>query len=566
MRLRGKRVQKFGPHEHTFRMGSDWPLMAIWRSLSHRERPRSSFGGAGCDSVRSHLTGGVIGNPRCFGSVQYAYQALALDSPVSGGRSVNRRSFLWRGFCSSLPLFARSGVSERLHAPVVSKPSDATLAAFARGLAGRVFRPGDKQYEQLRKGYAAKFDAHPALVVSPANTRDIQATLGFASSHRLPLAIRCGGHNYAGYSTCDGGFVLDMSGFSRVDVATDKSHVRVGGGVLCGAVEIETAKARVAAVLGQCPSVGVGGFLLGGGVGPLMSKYGLGCDNTLSAEIVLADGRQVTASAKENPDLYWAIRGGSGNFGVLTSFQAALHDVSKIYVGNIKMEAADPREFLRAFRDFILTAPDELTLIALMSKEPGHKAQIEIQVCYVGEQNDGEEALAGIRHHPAVVQDTVQTRPYLELEQMVPADIPASYEEHCNGFFAEWDNRRIEILADAFSSAPFPVDCFLVHLHGVVTRVPLAATAFPLRRNGIAVDVAAYWKPPDGQTAANRWIDTLRAKLPVDEDGNYVNVMERGDESSVRRAYGANYERLQHVKARYDPQNLFALNQNIRPT
>ena len=163
---------------------------AIWRSLSHRERPRSSFGGAGCYSVRSHLTGGVIGNPRCFGSVQYAYQALALDSPASGRRSVNRRSFLWRAFCSSLPLFARSGVSERLHAPVVSKPSDATLAAFAHGLAGRVFRPGDKQYEQLRKGYAAKFDAHPALVVSPANTRDIQATLGFASSHRLPLAIR----------------------------------------------------------------------------------------------------------------------------------------------------------------------------------------------------------------------------------------------------------------------------------------------------------------------------------------------------------------------------------------
>ena len=193
-------------------------------------------------------------------------------------------------------------------------------------------------------------------------------------------------------------------------------------------------------MLGQCPSVGVGGFLLGGGVGPLMSKYGLGCDNVLAAELVLADGRQVKASAHENPDLYWAIRGGGGNFGIVTAFEVALHPVSKVFAGNITLESADPREFLRAFRDFLPTAPDELTLIALMSTEPNRKPQIEIQACYVGEQGDGEKALAPLRHHPAVVHDTIQSRPYLELEQMVPADIPPSYEEHCSGFFAELDD------------------------------------------------------------------------------------------------------------------------------
>jgi FAD/FMN-containing dehydrogenase len=478
---------------------------------------------------------------------------------------MNRRSFLWQGLCSSLPFFARASFSQQVAALPVSKPSDASFTAFARGLTGTVFRPGDPKYEQLRKGYAAKFDAHPALVVHPANPHDIQATVNFASSNHLPLAVRCGGHSYAGYSTCEGGLVLDMSGLRNIAIAGDKSHARLGGGVLCGAVEIETAKEGVATVLGQCPSVGVGGFLLGGGVGPLMSKYGLGCDNILAAELVLADGRQVNASPDENPDLYWAIRGGGGNFGIVTAFDVALHPVSKVFAGDITLESADPREFLRAFRDFLPTAPDELTLIALMSKEPNHKARLEIQACYVGEKGAAEKALAPLRHHPAVVHDTVQVRPYLELEQMTPAVIPPSYEEHCSGFFAELDEQRIEAFAHAFSGAPFPVECFFVHLHGAVTRVPVAATAFPLRRTGVTFDVAAGWKPPAGQRAASEWIEALKTKLPVDEDGNYVNVMEREGESSVRSAYGANYARLQHLKARYDPHNLFSLNQNIPP-
>jgi hypothetical protein len=359
--------------------------------------------------------------------------------------------------------------------------------------------------------------------------------------------------------------VLDMSGFRSMTIASDKSNARLGGGMLCGAVEIETAKAGVATVLGQCPSVGVGGFLLGGGVGPLMGKYGLGCDNILAAELVLADGRPVRASAHENPDLYWAIRGGGGNFGIVTEFEVALHSVSKVLAGTITLESQDARHFLRAFRDFLPTVPDELTLIALMSAEPGQKPQLSIEACYVGDSTEGSKVLAPLRHHPGAVHDTVQVRPYLELEQMTPAVIPPSYEEHCSGFFAELDEQRIEIFAHAFSSAPFPVECFLVHLHGAVSRVPVAATAFPLRRTGITFDVSAGWKPPDGEHGASLWIEALKTELPVDQDGNYVNVMERVGESSVRRAYGANYARLQHVKARYDLHNLFSLNQNIRP-
>jgi FAD/FMN-containing dehydrogenase len=332
---------------------------------------------------------------------------------------MNRRRFLWRGLCSSLPFLATANLPKLVAALPVSKPSNADLTTFVRGLAGTAFKPGDLDYERLRKGYAAKYDAHPALIVHPGNLQDLQATLSFVRSNGLPLAVRCGGHSYAGYSTCEGGIVLDMSGFRRIAIGVEKMSARVCGGVLCGAVEIETAKAGVATALGLCPSVGVGGFLLGGGVGPLMSKYGLGCDNILAATLVLADGRQVKASAHENPDLFWAIRGGGGNFGIVTEFEVALHPVSKVFAGHITLESADPRELLQAFRKLISSASDELTLIALVSAIPNHKAQIDIQACYIGEPGAGESALAPIRHHPAVVHDTIQLRPYLELEQMV---------------------------------------------------------------------------------------------------------------------------------------------------
>lgn len=408
---------------------------------------------------------------------------------------MNRRSFVWQGFCTSLPLLGGASFSSRAAALAVSKPAEADVTAFARGLTGKVFRPGDARYEQLRKVYAAKYAAHPALVVRAANVQDVQATVSFASSHQLPLAVRCGGHSYAGYSTCEGGLVLDMSGFRSIDIAPDKSHARIGGGMLSGAVEIETAKAGAAAVLGQCPSVGVGGYLLGGGVGPLMSKYGLGCDNILAAELVLADGRPVRAGVRENPDLYWAIRGGGGNFGIATAFEVALHPVSRVFAGDITLASADPRQLLRAFRDFCPTAPDELTLIALMSAEPNHKPVLNIQVCYAGGQEAGEKALAKIRHHPTVVHDSVQWRSYLELEQMVPAEIPPSYDEHCSGFFADLDERRIEILAKAFLSPPTSVECFLIHLHGAVTRVPLAATPIS---NAPGRDHLRYCRPVAG--------------------------------------------------------------------
>ncbi len=478
---------------------------------------------------------------------------------------MNRRSFLWQGVCSSLPFLAKTRFSQPVAAFPIPVPPSGDLAAFARGLAGTVFYPGDSKYEQLRKGYAAKFNAHPALIVRPANPQDIASALSFARSNGMPLAVRCGGHSYAGYSSCERGLVLDMSGFGNIVLSNDKSTARVDGGVLSGALEKAAAQAGAAAVLGQCPSVGVGGFLLGGGISPIMSKFGLGCDNVIAATMVLADGREVRASVHENPDLYWAIRGGGGNFGVVTEFEVALHPVTNVLGGNVILESATLQEPLLALRDAIAASPDELTLIALASVEPGQKPRLVIQACYVGDPLKGEKALAPLRGHQAVVHDSVKIRPCLDLEQAAPPDIPPSYEEHCSGFFAELDDKRIGTFADSFHNPPVALDCFFIPLNGAVTRVPLSATAFPLRRDGIVFDMAAYWNPPAAQPAAKEWVEALKAKMPLDKDGNYVNIMEREGEDGVRHAYGSNYARLQQIKARYDPHNLFSLNQNILP-
>jgi FAD binding domain/Berberine and berberine like len=478
---------------------------------------------------------------------------------------MNRRVFLWQGLCSSLPFFARFASSQQASPGGPRQLNEADIASFARGLTGSIFRPGEARYEQQREVYAAKYAAHPALIVRPAMPKDVQASLSFAKSNGLPIAVRCGGHSYAGYSVCEGGLVIDMSGLRDISIAPDQHSARLGGGMLCGRVEIETARVGTATVLGQCPSVGVGGFLLGGGISPLMSKYGLGCDNIVAADLVLADGKQIRASARENPDLYWAIRGGGGNFGVVTSFEVALHPVSTVYAGILSLQSDDARELLLAFRDAAPAVPDGLTLIAVVSAAPDRKPRIDIQVCHVGDLSQAEKALAPLRHHRALLHDGVRTMPYLQLEQMTPASIPPSYEEHYGGFFADFDDRRVETLAHAFTNPLLPVNCFLIHLHGAVTRIPASATPFPLRREGIAIDAAAYWKPPAGRSAAIQWVEDLRVKMPADRDGNYVNVMDRVGEREVRRAYGVNYTRLQHLKAQYDPGNLFSLNQNISP-
>lgn len=479
---------------------------------------------------------------------------------------MDRRSFLAQGlrfgagFClSSVPFITFADQPRSI------SPTSASLAAFRKKHKGPVYGVGDPEYERLRKVQSAKVDQRPALIVHSVHKDDVSAAVRFAAENQLSCAVRCGGHSYAGYSTCEGGLVVDVSGLRDLAIRPGKTSALVGTGLLSGVVEIETAKANRAAVLGQCPSVGTGGFLLGGGVGPLMSKYGLGCDNVLAADLVLADGRQVNANKDENPDLYWAIRGGGGNFGVVTSFEVSIHPVSEVFAGNIVLAAQDPADTLRLLRDFARSIPDELTLIATMSPDREKQLALAIQACYIGATKQALEVLAPLRRSKMAIRDGVRTLRYLELEQQVPAVIPRAYNEHRGGFLPDLDDSRISVLMNAAGRAPGAFQYSFIHLHGAPSRIPIDETAFALRSTGYAFGATASWQPISGGTEAANWVSAVSNELAADTHGGYVNLMDREDQAAVQRAYGANYRRLSELKARYDPQNIFRNNQNILP-
>jgi hypothetical protein len=297
-----------------------------------------------------------------------------------------------------------------------------------------------------------------------------------------------------------------------------------------------------------------------------MSKYGLGCDNVLSADIVLADGRPVIASPHDNPDLFWAVRGGGGNFGVVTAFTVALHPVSQVLGGYLTYVSGNASELLRILRDLAALATDDLTLIATLVPAREKRFTLSVQACYAGEIEAGEKLLAPLRHSRLLVSDTVKALPYLDLESQVPADIPPVHWENRGGFFPELNDRVIEVLSDAIATGPGLYDeLSFIHLHGAVTRVPIHATAFPLRTEGFAYGIASSWKLSTGPDRSAAWVARTAANLAPFGHGAYVNVMDREDEVSVRKAYAENYQRLAKVKARYDPSNVFAINQNIKP-
>ena len=440
------------------------------------------------------------------------------------------------------------------------------LEKLAKLVRGVIYVPGTPDYERLRRGFAAKVDLHPTAIVHALSSEDVAATVDFAQSNRLPLAVRGGGHSYAGYNSCDSGLVVDLSGLNRIVVDADLSTARVGGGTLSGAIEAQTAKSDRATVLGQCPSVGVGGFLLGGGVGPLMSRHGLGCDNVISAEVVLADGRIVTASQSDDPDLFWAIRGGGGNFGVATAFTVKLHPVTDVLAGYLEYGSADARDLLYIVRDLAAAAPAGMTLIAVLSRSGADGFSLSIQVCHVGEQAPGQAAVEGVLKSAALRSNGIKSQPYLDLERMVPSDIPPVHWENSGGFFEAFDDELVATLANAIAEGPGVYDeLSFIHLHSAVTAIAQTATAFPMRRPGFAYGIASSWLPSTGASAAASWVDRTAGALSGFGEGAYVNVMGREGSDSVRRAYDANYSRLASIKARYDPQNLFSINQNIRP-
>jgi hypothetical protein len=483
---------------------------------------------------------------------------------------MERRAFVIRGLAAvaagfvTSPLQALAALAEAK--PPVTPPSAESVAKFTKSLKGTIYQTGAPEYEKLRKGFAAKVDLHPALIVHATSADDVSKAVLFAKTQKLPLAIRCGGHSYAGYNTCEGGLIIDLSGLDEVVLAPDKNSVRAGGGVLAHGVEETVAKVGRAAVMGQCPSVGIGGYLTGGGVGPLMNKYGLACDNVTEAEVVLADGRIVTANANQNTDLFWAIRGGGGNFGVVTSFTISLHPVSQVYAGMIGIGADNISDLLHMVRDVAALATDDLTTIGGISGNGKGGFEMWLQVCYLGEASGSDRALAVLQQSKGIIADQIKAIDIHELEAQVPMDIPPMLENYMAGFVPTLSDEVIKVFADTAATAPGRLTLTIMPVQGAVTRVPISATAFPLRSEGFAFGLSCGWKPTETSAKSEQWIKTTTANLRPFSHGAYVNVMDRDSgHDAVADAYGDNYRRLAKIKAKYDPNNLFAINQNILP-
>jgi FAD/FMN-containing dehydrogenase len=405
-----------------------------------------------------------------------------------------------------------------------------SIRKMASKIAGDVITPEATEYDSARRVKNHAYDRHPAVIVRCAIRDDIARSLEFAQNNNLLLAVRCGGHSSAGFGVCDGGLLVDLAGMRRVKVDAAKRIVRAEAGCLVADVDQATQRFGLATVMGGCPSVGIGGLTLGGGIGSLTPMYGAACDNLDSAHVMTVDSKHLEANPTSNSDLFWAIRGGGGNFGVTTSFQYRLHPVTEFLAGALEYPAGELSELLRIYQKFTATATDEIMVVAM----------IEV--------------------------DTVKVMSYLEAQttEFPQPPKPSPFFE-TSVFLPELHERAIAAIAAAIQNAPPGMRVMMWQLHGAVTRIPIRDSAFPLREAGHVVQLRGDWNTPGEEVGARQWTKALRAVLDPFSRGMYVNHLSEPSDDYVKAAYGANYGRLVEIKKKYDPTNLLSLNPNIKP-
>ena len=457
-----------------------------------------------------------------------------------------------------------------------------TLMKSARseiaGFGGSFTAPEDPGYEKARGVYNAMIDRRPALIARAADPQDVAKVVSFAGAHDLLLAVRGGAHNGAGLGTVDDGLVLDLGGLKSIEVDPGARTVRVGGGCTWGEVDAATGAHDLATPSGIISTTGVGGLTLGGGIGHLSRRYGLTIDNLLEAEVVLASGETVTASAEENPDLFWAIRGGGGNFGVVTSFLFRLHEVGQVVGGPTFWAIEDSAEVLRAYRDFLPGAPRELNgffAFASVPPAPPFPEELHLQKvcgvvwCYSGAPEDAAGAMAPLLEAtPEPLLHGVGEMPLPALQGAFDPVYPAGDQWYWRADFVE-EIPDAAVEAHAKFGAEMPTWQSTMHLYpidGAVHDVGASDTAFAYREATWASVFAGVDKDPANAEVISRWtIEYFEALHPYSAGGAYVNMMMDEGQERVRASYGPNYDRLAQVKATYDPGNLFRINQNIRP-
>ena len=444
------------------------------------------------------------------------------------------------------------------------------LAELRAELRGVVIVPGDPDYDAARTLHNAMIDKRPAAIARCTGVADVKAALGFGLAQGLELAIRGGGHNVAGKALCDGGLVIDLSALKGIRVDPNTRTVRAQPGLTWGEFDRETQAFGLATTGGAVSTTGIAGLTLGGGIGWLQRKHGLTCDNLISADVVTADGRFVTASESENPDLFWGLRGGGGNFGIVTSFEYRLHPLGPQVLGGpivYPFEAA--REVFDSYREFAASAPDDVFPEFGLMPLPDGSSAAYMFLFHAGPLDEAERAFEPLRRFREPLQDLLAPRPYVEVQQMFDEALPAGV----NYFWKSSDIRElsdgvIETLLERYAERPEGAIVIVDQYGGAVGRVPDDATAFGHRRSAFAVIVIAMWDDPAQEEANVAWARGLWDALqPHAENAVYVNYLGPDDgEDRIREAYGdEHYARLKALKRVYDPANVFRNNQNISP-
>jgi len=454
---------------------------------------------------------------------------------------------------------------------------DKTVIELKEALRGRLLGPDDAGYDEARKVHNGMIDKHPRLIARCADVADVTAAVNFARKNSLLLAVRGGGHNAGGLGVCDDGLVIDLSDMKGVRVDPTSRTVRVEGGCTWRDVDQATHAFGLATPNGAISTTGVAGLTLGGGIGHLTRSFGLSIDNLLAADLVLADGRFVTASDMENPDLFWAIRGGGGNFGVVTSFLFKLHPVDTVHAGPMLWQMDQAVDLMRWYRDFIRKAPEDISgFFAFLAVPPAapfpehlhHKIMSGIVWCYTGPAERADEAFRPIRNYRPPALDLVGPLPFPALQSMFDPLYPSGLQMYWKADFVnDLSDEAIDLYVEHGSKIPTPLSTMhLYPINGAAHKVGRTETAFSFRDSTWAQVIVGVDPDPGNKDLIIKWAKGYWDALhPYSAGGAYVNFMMEEGQDRIKATYRDNFERLTAIKSKYDPTNLFRVNQNIKP-
>ena len=435
---------------------------------------------------------------------------------------------------------------------------------------GRLLDSRDAAYDEARRLHNGMIDKHPGLIAQCHSTADVIDALTLARTTGAEIAVRAGGHGVAGRAVTDGGLMIDLAPMKGIHIDQHRRTVRAQPGLTWNEFNRAAAVHGLATTGGVVSSTGIAGLTLGGGIGWLMGRYGLTVDNLVSAEVVTAAGEVLTASDKDNADLFWALRGGGGNFGVVTSFEYRVHPVRHVVAGPLLYPLDSAREALAFHREFTRTVPDDLTVGAALIHSPdGSGSKVAALVpCHCGRPAVAEDDVAALRAHGHPLVDLVGPMPYPVVNTLLDPMFPKGALNYWkSGFLRELSDAAIDVLIDAFTRVTSPMTgIFLDHIHGAATRVGGAATAFPHRDEAFSVLILGQWCDRAQTDSTISWVrETYELLLPHLSDARYTNFLAADEAGGARQGYGSNYARLAAIKSTYDPDNVFHLNHNITP-